>query len=90
MTKCLCLLSPLLGVLAHLCLFSSYAPIFWVVGLIGAGVGVLGILDYRSTNKASRENVVSPGYFLLALFGVLAGLFYASMIGPFLVFFPKI
>jgi len=36
------------------------------------------------------QGSVSPAYIALAIVGMVAGAFYASIIGPLVVFFPKI
>jgi len=43
-----------------------------------------------SANRQDPKSPVSKIFLIMAISGILSDLFYASMIGPFIVFFPGI
>ncbi len=90
-SKFLCLLSPFLAGLAHLCMFYIGWPIpYPIVGIAAVGAGIAGIVVSATINKKRGNHPIMTIYFLLAGLGILVGGFYASIVGPLIVFFPEI
>jgi len=90
-TKALCAVALPMGAFAHVCMFYIGGPLdYRIVGAGAVVCGVLGATGVRKVNRKMRGRRVSNLYSVAAILGALVGLFYASMIGPFIVFFPAI
>jgi len=81
-------------VLAGLALPSLFYP-GWpfpcvFVGVAAVGCGVSGLVVSTTANKKGPDRPVSRLYHVIACVGILLGLFYASVVGPLIVFFPHI
>ena len=87
--KVLCLAALPLAGLSHVCMLYGGIP-YPVVGAIAAGTGLAGLVVASTWGKRRRDGRVSVVYVVLAVIGLLAGTFYASVIGPLIVFFPRI
>jgi len=61
-----------------------------VIGLIATAVGFIGILLRMKANCKPSVRHIPAAYLVIALAGIITGLFYATVIGPFILFFPKI
>ena len=90
--KLFCIMSPALGALAHMSLLYIGRPLpFPIVGGIGAGAGIAGVLlCLRARRRATEDIPIHWAFILIAVLGIFVGLFYASMIGPLILFFPRI
>ena len=91
MGKLLCLAAPILAGLAHISSFYIHLLLpYPAFGGAAVGAGLCGIIVSVRANRRQADRPVSKAYFVLAVIGIIVGAFYASIIGPFVVFFPKI
>ena len=89
--RILCVTSIAIASLSHVTLSYVARPIpYPLVGLVGALSGIMGIIFRGMANRANPHEHISKLYVLAAVLGILIGLFYASMIGPLILFFPQI
>ena len=85
-----CVAAPALAGMSHVAMFAGWPPLpYPVLGAAAAGCGLAGLVVGSSVNR-KRPGDVATAYSILAVLGVLGGLFYATVIGPFILFFPKI
>jgi hypothetical protein len=89
--KVLCMLAPCLAGMAHLSMLGigGAAP-YPVVGIAAALSGVAGIALSVRVNRLHPSPYVARVYPLIGAIGIVAGAFYASIVGPLIVFFPRI
>ena len=87
--KVLCVLAPALVGLAHVSMQYGLAPCP-VVGAIAMGTGIAELVVSISHNRKELESPIGRAYLELAVLGILGGAFYASIIGPLIVYFPQI
>ena len=59
-----------------------------IVGAVAFVVGMCGLVLRWRANRGRDEPATGIGYALLAGLGMIGGVFYASMLGPWIVFFP--
>ena len=89
--KILCGASVPVAVFAHVSLFYIGWPFdYRVIGLIAVAAGLAGIVARSLANRGRLDTYLPRWHLLIALTGILVGLFYASTIGPFILFFPRI
>lgn len=87
--KILCLAALPTASLSHVCLL--YGPIpYPIIGAIAAGIAIAGLVIAPLPSGARDDFGFSVVCFVLAVLGLVAGVFYASVIGPFIVFFPSL
>ena len=86
--RLLCLAAPALAGLAHVCLFYGVLP-YYLVGASAVVVAIAGTFVVWRSNRRSDLRV-SRWFYVLAALGFLGGAFYASVLGPWMLFFPPI
>ena len=89
--KFLCMASPLVGLSAHVVMFHIGWPVHYAyIGAAALGMGITGIAFRGIANRRLPDSQISAAYLIPAISGILIGAFYASILGPFMLFFPKI
>ena len=89
--KSLCIASPLVGLSAHVVMFHIGWPVHYAyIGAAALGMGITGIAFRGIANRRLPDSQISAAYLIPAISGILIGAFYASILGPFMLFFPKI